>query len=222
MAWAGQYARVSLPGRLRRAQERAEELPASERRWIDAAQQTRRAGGAIQCPADVAEEAARLLRRAQEARITQGRDLRAMGAASLLIACRRLHLARSEEQVAGATGVEVRELRNAYRALTRGLGVRVPKMTAHAHMAQVASRLGVDPLVESEARRILGPICGTKHAAGRDPRGWASAALVLAARRAGTDLSVNRAAKAARVSHSTVALRIADLERISGPALSSI
>lgn len=204
-----------LTGRLAKAQKRATELSASERRWIDAAQQTRRAGSEIQCPADVAEEAAHLLKRAQKAGLTQGRDLRALGAAALLASCRRLHLARSEEQVAQALGVDLRDLRAAYRALTRGLDLSVPKLTAHAYMAQIASRLHVPPRVESDARAILAPICGTKNAAGRNPLGWAAAALVLAAKRSGFALNVNQAANAAGVSNSTVALRVVDLEALS-------
>lgn len=204
-----------LTGRLAKAQKRATELSASERRWIDAAQQTRRAGSEIQCPADVAEEAAHLLKRAQKEGLTKGRDLRALGAAALLASCRRLHLARSEEQVAEAIGVDVRDLRSAYRALTRGLQLSVPKLTAHAHLARIASKLALLPAVESEARRILAPVCGTKNAAGRNPLGWAAAALVLGARRKGRELSVNQAAKAAGVSNSTVALRLRDLEALS-------
>lgn len=211
-----------LTGRLAKAQKRATELGASERRFIDAAQQTRRAGGEMQCPADVADEAARLLKRAQREGITQGRDLRALGAAALLASCRRSHLARSAEQVAEAANVELRELRAAYRALTRALDLKVPKQTAHQHMAQIASRLKVTPEVESEARRILLPICGTKHAAGRNPRGWAAAALVLAAKRKGLPISVNQAAKAARVSNSTVSLRAQDLETLMAAQLASI
>lgn len=207
---------VRLAGRLAKAQKRATEASASERRWIDAAQQTRRAGGEIQCPADVAEEAARLLKRAQKEGLTQGRNLRALAAGALLASCRRLHLARSEEQVAEAVGIDVRELRAGYRALTRGLGLAVPKLSAHAHLAQVSSKLRVPPEVEGEARQILLPVCGTKNAAGRNPLGWAAAALVLAAKRKGHALSVNQAAKAAGVSNSTVALRLADLESFAG------
>lgn len=205
-----------LPDRLAKAQKRASELGASKRRWIDAAQQTRRAGSEIQCPADVAEDAARLLERAQEEGLTQGRDLRALGAAALLASCRRLHLARTEEQVADAIGIDVRDLRVAYRALTRGLRLSIPRLTAHAHLARIASRLKLEPDVESEARRILAPVCGTKNAAGRNPLGWAAAALVMAAKRKGRTLSVNQAAKAAGVSNSTVALRLADLENLPG------
>lgn len=205
----------ALTGRLGKAQKRAQQKSASERRFIDAAQQTRRAGGEIQCPPDVAEEAARILRRAQAAGVTQGRDLRALGAAALLASCRRLHLARSEAQVASAAGVDVGDLRRSYRMLTRALHLKVPAITAHEHMAQIASRVKAPPLVESEARRILAPVCGTKDAAGRNPRGWAAAALALAAKRRGVDLSVNRVARAARVSNSTVALRLRDLEEIA-------
>lgn len=204
-----------LPARLAKAQRRATELGASERRWIDAAQQTRRAGGEMHCPGDVTEEAARLLKRAQKAGLTRGRDLRALGGAALLASCRRLHLARTEDQVAQALGIDARDLRVAYRALTRGLQLRVPKLSAHAHMARVASRLGVPPAVEAEARRILAPICGTRLAAGRNPLGWAAAALVLASQRAGHALPASRAAKAAGVSGSTVALRLAELRALA-------
>lgn len=203
-----------LPGRLQRAQDRATELPSSERRWLAAKEEAHRLASVLGCPRDVADEAAELIRTAREAELTQGRSLDALAAASLMAACRMLHLVRTEEDFEDAAKVPFSEIKNAYKAIVRGLDLPIPPATAHEYMAQLASDLTLEPGVEAQAREILQMVCGTKQAAGKNPRGWAAGALVLASRDTSTPVPVSKAAEVAEVSGSTVRARIEDLEAL--------
>ncbi len=195
----------------RRTRHRLDAPSSSEARLIEARQEVRRLASVLGCPSDVAERGGMLIERARKAGLTQGRRLDALAGASLLIACRMLHLARTEEEVAAAAKAPWSEIQAAYKALVGGLHLPVPAMTAHEYLGQLASALEVPPQVEANARRILQTVCGTRAAAGKNPLGWAGAALILAAQEHGLKLSVNRVAKTAGVSGSTVAARVDDL-----------
>lgn len=201
-----------LPSNLERAQRLADERSSSERRLIHVRQETRRLAAQLDCPRDIADRAGDLFEQARRAGITQGRSLDALAAASLMASCRMMHLVRTEEDIEAAARATWEEIKHAYRALVRELELPVPPMTAHEYMGQLATDLDVPGPLEATARDILQQVCGTVEAAGKDPLGWAAAALVRACQQAGEDLSMNRAAQAAGVSPTTVKARLADLD----------
>lgn len=201
-----------VPGHLRHAQERAEQLPSSKRRWIAAKQEAHRLAAVLGCPRDVADRAADMIKQAREADLTQGRSLDALAAASLMAACRMLHLVRTEEEFEAAAKVDFSEIKSAYKALVKGLDLPIPPATAHEYMAQLASELPIEEGVEAHAREVLQSVCGTEQAAGKNPLGWAAAALVSSSRDSPNPLTITQAAEAADVSTSTVRARLKELE----------
>lgn len=203
-----------LPHRLQKAQKRAEELSSSERRWIAAKQEAHRIASVLGCPRDVADRAADLIKSARKAELTQGRSLDAVAAASLMAACRILHMPRTEADLREAARADWSDIQAAYKALVTGLELPIPPMTAHEYMAQLASQIDLQPGVEAQAREMLSRVCGTEKAAGKSPLGWAAAALVLASRETSAPLSMNQAAEAADVSPSTVKARVDELEAL--------
>lgn len=203
-----------LPRHLERAQKRADELSSSERRWIAAKQEAHRIASVLACPRDVADRAADLIKAARKAKLTQGRSLDALAAASLMAACRILHMPRTEADLREAARAGWSDIQAAYKALVTGLELPIPPMTAHEYMAQLASQIDLGTGVEAEARDMLSRVCGTEKAAGKSPLGWAAAALVLASRESEPPLSMNRAAEVADVSPSTVKARVDELEAL--------
>ena len=175
--------------------------------------EARRLAAALGCPPDVGERAARMLAQARAARITQGRPLDAFAPAALAASCRILLLARTEQEVAAVAKVPASQIQSAYKALVRGLGLKVPAMTAKEFLGQVASKAGLDARVQADAYRLLQPVCGTALASGKNPLGWGSAALLLAARSRGLAPPVQDLARAAKVSSSTLLARARDLAK---------
>lgn len=198
-----------LPRRLEALQRQGE--AGHEHRMRLAQEEVRRLASALGCPADVGERASRMLEQARKARITQGRPLDAAAPAALLASCRILLLARTEEEVAAVAKVPWPQIQAAYKALVRGLRLKVPALTAQQFLGQLAARVGLDDKVQAEAYRLLQPVCGTSAAAGKSPLGWGAAALLLAARSRGQAPSVAEMARAAGVSPSTLLARVKDL-----------
>lgn len=210
-------ARDRLPARLRKLDRQSGE-PGNVHRLRVAQDEARRLASALGCPADVGERAARMLAQARAAHLTQGRPLDAFAPAALAASCRILLLARTEDEVAAVAKVPAAQIQAAYKALVRGLGLKVPAMTAREFLGQVASQAGLDARVQADAYRLLQPVCGTALAAGKNPLGWGSAALLLAARARGTAPSVKDLARAAKVSPSTLLARAKDLAQVQPPS----
>jgi transcription initiation factor TFIIB len=201
--------------RLEAIARRARQEPGSDVRWRAARHEAHRLATALGCPPDVADRAAALLRAAQRKALTQGRDLDALAAASLVTACRMLYLGRSVADVAAHSPVAEDRIQGAQKVLVQGLGLSVPSMTAHEYLASVNAKVGAPPHVEAAARRLLDRVCGTRHASGKSPLGWAAAALVLAGREADVPLSANAVARAVGISTSTVTARLRDLSALA-------
>jgi transcription initiation factor TFIIIB Brf1 subunit/transcription initiation factor TFIIB len=200
-----------LPPRLAAIQRRTQGITSSEHRWMRARDEARRLATALGCPPDIADRAGHLIRRARNAHLTQGRDLDAIAAAALLASCRMLQLVRKDEDIARHSKASHDDIQNAYKTLVTGLRLPIPSVTAHDYLAQLATGLGIPPPIENEARRILQQVCGTERAAGKNPRGWAAAGLVIAAETAGLDLTHQQIAKAAGISIGTLRARLKEL-----------
>jgi len=212
----GEGGEQEVPEGLESAQALADELSGSKRRAILVHQEIRRLATVLNCPDDVVDRARRLFASAREAEITRGRVLEAWAAACLLAACRQLHLPRTIETVAASSKAEQGEIRAAYDALKRELGLPVPPSTPMDYVSQLASELELPGPLRARAREVLGELSGTEQAGGKDPLGWAAAALVWAARGTEHAVSMNRAAQAGDVSDSTVKARLEDLDVILG------
>lgn len=199
-------------GRLEKVDKQTQRISGSESRMLDAEREVVRVADAVGCPVDIARQAAGILRQARKKGLTQGRSLDALAAASLQIACKMLYLTRPPQDMAEASRADAEEIQNAYKALVQGLNLPIPTMSANEYLAQVASKVQLEPRVVGIAQQKLSCICGTAKAAGKNPMGWAAAGLYLAAQEAGSPISVNKLAKALGISGSTVAARIEELE----------
>lgn len=214
--------KTRVPDHLQYAQDQAEQLSSSERRLIDTRNEAKRIARELGCPTDVADRAIEIVKQARDADLTQGRSLDAMAAASLMAACRMLHLVRTEDDLANAARAPFSQIQSAYKALAKGLDLPIPPATAHEYMAQLATSVDTAEGVEAHARSLLEHVCGTPHAAGKNPLGWAAGALVLASRRTDHPITIEDAAQAASVSTATVSARIKDLEALDNEEPSTL
>lgn len=202
-----------MDARIAALERRHKGMPGSEHRWLMARDEARRLADVLGCPMDTAERAGHLLRKAREEGLTQGRDLDAMAAAALLASCRMLQLVRKEVDVADASPATAKNIKNAYKALVNGLRLQVPTTMAYDHLAAATSALGLPATVSADARELLGTICGTERAAGKNPRGWAAAGIIKAAEAKGIPVKRTEVARATGVSLSTIKARLDELEK---------
>lgn len=164
----------------------------------------------LNVPNYVAIDAFHHFKRLHTQRATQGRRLDATCAACLLEAARDRGVPRTAREVAHAANVPLNQLYAALDAVVESAGSRVLPAGPTDILPRIASEASAPPLVETTAARIL----RDAHARtlGRRPEPMAAAALLLAARRLGTNASATKLAQAAGVSRQSVYAALRELE----------
>jgi len=176
----------------------------------------------IGLPRGLQEEAARLYHSVSSKGLTRGRDLKLSIVALIYLAMRMHNYPLTMEELIGMVGLEPtltikREAGRLYRLFSRLLGVSVKPMRSEDYVPMLAGKLEVSPEVVSKALEILRlarerGLIGY----GKDPMGFACAAVYLAANKCGVRVRQFDLAVAAGVTEVTVRNRVKDLQKILG------
>jgi transcription initiation factor TFIIB len=150
------------------------------------------------------ERAAYIYRKALEKRLTRGRSVTQLAAASLYAACRDLQIPRSLKDVAAAGNVSKKDLSRSYRTVVTELDIRMPVEDPIRSLPKIGSAIGASPRTMRRAQEILKMAEAEGVSAGKDPMGLAGAALYIASHLEGEGKSQPRVAKAAEVTEVTV------------------
>lgn len=150
------------------------------------------------------ERAAYIYRKALEKRLTRGRSLTQLAAASLYAACRDLQIPRSLKDVAAAGNVTKKDLSRSYRFLVTELDIQMPVEDPIRSLPKIGSAIGASPRTMRRAQEILRMAEAEGVSAGKDPMGLAGAALYIASHLEGEGKSQPTVAKAAEVTEVTV------------------
>jgi transcription initiation factor TFIIB len=190
--------------RMRREHSRAQISSKRERNQVYAFTEIRRLVSALELGEPVREQACALFDSAQDADLLQGRSLEGFAAATVYAVCRVNDVSRTVEEVTADAKSTPAELRAAYDALNRELGLPTGPIDPREYLARFASELGLPSTVESRARTLAERVRDEGLAVGRDPSGVAAACLYTAARERGVELTQTRAAEAADVTPVTL------------------
>jgi transcription initiation factor TFIIB len=197
--------------RMRRQHNRARISTKRDRNQVYGFTEIRRLTGRLSLPERVRDGACSLFRSAQEEDLLRGRSIEGFAAAGVYAACRVHSVARTREEVADVAKASVDELRAAYDALNRELGLPTGPVDPGEYVPRFASALDVGSAVERRARELARTAVEEGTATGRDPSGVAAACLYTAARDCGADLTQTAAAEVADVTPVTVRNTYADL-----------
>jgi transcription initiation factor TFIIB len=202
---------VNLPGRkrrrlvrLRRHHARAKVSSKRDRNRRTAFFEIRRLTSVLSLPEHVQDEACSLVRRAQSADLLQGRSLEGFAAAGTYAACRTAGVSRTIEEVVDVARADEGELKVAYDALNRNLGLAIGPIDPREYLPRFANELGLDVPVERRATELAGEALDRGVVAGRNPCGVAAACLYAAAREGDASCTQAEAAAVADVSAATV------------------
>ena len=190
--------------RMRRQHNRARTGSKRERNKVYAFTEVRRVVGALSLPTHVRDQACALFESAQNEDLLQGRSLEGFAAATVYAVCRVQNISRTIDEVIGPARATAAELKAAYDALNRELGLPTGPIDPREYLARYATELDLPRAVESRARDLAGDAVEDGIAAGRNPGGFAAACLYLAAREHDRDLTQAEAAAVADVSSVTV------------------
>jgi transcription initiation factor TFIIB len=197
--------------RMRVQHNRAQISTKRERNQVYVFTEIRSVVSGLSLPAHVRETASTLFRSAQEADLVRGRSLEGFAAACVYAACRTASVSRTIEEVVEEARADRAELRAAYDALNRDLGLPTGPIDPAEYLPRYATALGVGQDVERRAREYAETCVESGVASGRNPSGVAAACLYTAARDLGADVTQAEAADVADVTPVTVRNTYTDL-----------
>ncbi|AGN01746.1 transcription initiation factor TFB [Salinarchaeum sp. Harcht-Bsk1] len=198
--------------RMRREHSRAQIATKQDRNKVYSYTEIRRLVDRLELPQDVCEQACALFDSAQSAELLQGRSLEGFAAATVYAVCRTRSISRTIDEVVADARADESELRAAYDALNRELGLPTGPIDPAEYVPRFASALDLPDAIERRALELAALGREAAIAGGRDPSGFAAGCLYTAAQDCGHGLTQCDAADAAGVSPVTLRKAYHDLE----------
>jgi transcription initiation factor TFIIB len=190
--------------RLRRQHDRTKIGSKAERNRVYGFTEVRRLVSALGLSDDVRDRACVLFESAQEADLLRGRSLEGFAAAAVYATCRTTDIARTVEEVVADAKASEAELRAAYDALNRELGLPTGPIDPREYLPRFACELDLPRAVERRARELVDRAHAEGLVAGRNPAGVAAACLYTAADERDDPLTQRDAAAVADVTPVTL------------------
>lgn len=201
--------------RLKKLQNRFGGAPNNERNLLRAFSTINTLTDRLHIPANTAERAAIIYRKALKKGIVSGRSIAGIATASLYAACRITHIPRTIEEFGELSTIGTQNIARCYRALLTELSLTMPLPEATLNIPRIASRVGITLDTQNKAVEILREAKRQKITAGKDPMGLAAAALYLACVRNGETRTQKTIAQASGVTAVTIRNRYKELDLIS-------
>jgi len=190
--------------RMRRQHSRSQIASKSERNQVHAFTEIARVTSDLSLPEQAKERACMLFKRAQEEDLLRGRSIEGFAAAALYAACRMGSFSRTRTEIVEVASASLVELRTAYSAMNRELGLPTGPIDPAEYLPRFASELDLPTDVEMRAREHLDELREGRHVDGRDPSGVAAGCLYAAAKEADRSLTQREAADVADVTPVTL------------------
>jgi len=121
--------------------------------------------------------AAYIYRKAAEQKITQGRSLQAVAAASMYAACRNSNTLRTLKDISEITDIKRKKISQSYRAIVKQLDLKIPVVDQTLCILKISNNLGVSARTKNLALEIIKKAEEIGLLAGRDPIGISAAAI---------------------------------------------
>lgn len=163
--------------RLRREHNRARIATKADRNRVYGFTEIRRIRSRLSLPVSVREQACTLFKSAQSENLLQGRSLEGFAAASVYATCRTRSIARTVDEIVAVSRASENELKVAYDALNRELGLPTGPIDPSQYLPRFASKLELDADVERHAQERVDALLEQGLIGGRNPGGVAAGCL---------------------------------------------
>lgn len=193
-----------LYARLRTQHKRMQCRTKAETNQRDVFMQIRRIVGALGLPESAEEQACSLFRTAQSEDIVRGRSLEGFTAATVYAACRVLGIARTRAEILSVSRATRAELKRAYKALVRELGLPIGPTVPADYLPRFSSALDLPRPIRRRAGELLDAAVERALIGGHNPAGVAAACLYAAAKEHDAGITQKRTADVADVSPPTI------------------
>ncbi|MEM2141783.1 MAG: transcription initiation factor IIB [Candidatus Thorarchaeota archaeon] len=197
--------------RLRKWQIRTKVHSSDKRNLAVAMTELHRISSQLSIPYSIRETSAVIYRKALRKRLTRGRTILGMIAASLYLACRVHQVPRPLEEVVEQIHITRKELSLCVRLILRHLNLKIP----FSNPVEFVHRFGMELNLPGETRRkaidILRMAREEHLTIGKDPKGMAAAAIYISSILTGTRRTQLEIARTARVTEVTVRNRYKEI-----------
>ncbi len=171
-------------------------------------------------PRSVTEEALRLYKKAVRAKLTMGRSIDSLVAASLYAAVKIHGLPRTLNEISKITQIPVKNIAKSYRLLAQYITESTPKAVSNIktqYIVRFAEDLKLTPAVQRRAIELLSLAEKSGMVlTGKNPKGLASASLYIAAKELGEPRSQFEISKTSAVSEVTLRNRAKQIRKLVG------
>jgi transcription initiation factor TFIIB len=165
----------------------------------------------LKLPRSVLETASMIYRSSIRKRLTRGRSIQGIAAASIYMACRQCKVIRTLEEVANAANISKKNQARNYRFLLRKLKAKVPPIDHEEYVSRLIGKLELSGDVEKVAIEILENARELKLTGGRAPAGIAAATTYIACLLMKETRTQGEIAKEANVTEVTIRNRYKEL-----------
>ena len=158
----------------------------------------------LSIPDNVVENAAYIYRKIAAAKLTRGRSMTSLIAASLYAACRENSTPRTLDDIVAASNVERRMLSRDLRMIIEKLGLNLNQYDTSAFISKISNNMNLKEKTKRDAFDILVRCEKKKITAGKHPVAQAAASLYIACVMNGEKISKKRFSLEAGVSDVTI------------------
>ncbi|NWF95124.1 MAG: transcription initiation factor IIB [Candidatus Thorarchaeota archaeon] len=197
--------------RLRKWQIRTKVHSSDKRNLAVAMTELHRISSQLSIPYSIRETSAVLYRKALRKRLTRGRTILGMIAASLYLACRIHQVPRPLEEVVDQIHITRKELSLCVRLILRHLNLKIPFSNPIEFVHRFGTELNLPGEAKKKAIDILNMAREERLTIGKDPKGMAAAAIYISSILTGARRTQLEIARTARVTEVTVRNRYKEI-----------
>ncbi len=171
-----------LVQRLRKMNSRTMFSTSKKRNFIRASQILDHSSSRLNLPSYVKEEAMKIYSYALENDLVKGRSITSIIAGAVHIALRKMGVPRQLKEIAVAFDIDEKELGKGSRLLMRRIGIKVLPANPASYVPSLCSRLGLKPIVQTIAVKLINEASKRNLIIGKDPVSTSAAAIYLTCR----------------------------------------
>lgn len=199
--------------RIRRWQQRSRVSSSTEKNLARALSEISRISDMLNLPKNIVENSAITYRKAVNEGLIRGRSIKSVAIAATYLACRQNKLVRTISELSEASGVNKKEIASNYRFLVRKMKFFVPPVRPNQHITKISNKIGLDGLTEGAAHKILRAAKKQRLTSGRGAKSIATAAVYIASKVTGGNITQREFAEAADLTEVTIRNRYREMMR---------
>lgn len=197
--------------RMRKWNRRIRISNSRERNLAFALSQLDRKCSNLSLPRNVRESASLVYRKALENNLIRGRSIECVISSAIYIACRQCNVPRTLTEIAEESSASKKEIGRAYRALIRGLNIKLTPTSPVDYIPRFATELELSEKSQVKAIKIVEESKNEGLINGKGPSGIAAAALYIASLMVNERKSQKNIAKIAGITEVTLRNRYQEL-----------